>query len=172
MGVAGAGGRTRAANQALAPGVDAAVGGEAGIGARVHDFRARADAVNGARALALVGQQRAFHPQGVVLGNAAGSAGGVDRERKGAWLGRVAMDPAGGGIELQAAGELAVGDREVEAIALDAQEQLRGHRLVHAEVHRGAGGLREIGLRQGGRLHREVVAARGGAGASGERGAP
>ena len=172
MGVAGAGGRSRAAHDTLAPGVDAAVGREAGKGLPVGVFRARADGVNGTRSLALVGQQRTFHPQVEVLGNTAGGAGGVNREREAAGLGRVAVDPAGGGIELHPHGQGATGDGEGEAIALDAQEQLRLHRLVDAEVHRRASGLGEIGLRQGGRLHREEAAARGGAGAAGERGAP
>ena len=130
LGVAGTGGLATAAIIISAPGVDAAVGREAGKGRRVGVFRARADGVDGTRALALVGQQRAFYPEVEVLGDAAGGAGGVNREREAARFGRVAIDPAGGGIELHAYWQGAVGDREGEALALDAQEHLLLHRLV------------------------------------------
>ena len=118
--VAGAGGFAGAAISISAPGVDAAVGSEAGKGLPVGVFRARADGVDGTSTLALVGQQRAFYPEVEVLGDAAGGTGGVDREREAARFGRVAIDPARGGIELQADRQRAGGDGEVEAVALNA----------------------------------------------------
>ena len=117
--------------------------------------------------MALVGQQRAFHPQGKVLDDAAGGTGGVDGEREGTGFGRVAIDPTGGGIELHADGQRATGDGEVEAIPLNAQEHLRLHRLVDNEARRRAGRKREIRLGQRGRLHGEEVGARRRAAAAG-----
>ena len=158
LGVAGAGGLATAAIIISAPGVDAAVGSEAGKGRHVGVFRARADGVDGTRALALVGQQQALHPEVEVLGDAAGGAGGVDGEREGARFGRVAINPAGGGIKLHANGQRAAGDGEVEAVPLNAQEQLRLLCLVDTEADRRAGGLREVRRRQRGRLHGEEAA--------------
>ena len=170
LGIAGIRGRAAAAGGGIAPDGDYSMHSQTGKGIGVGELHTRTDGVGRPRALPLVHQPVALHPESEGLADVVDGVG--HRKFVNPRLCRRAVDPAADRIQREAGREGSAAQREAQTIPPDTRIDLGNLALDRHQAGHRIRCRREVGQRLDGRLHGQIALVRRSPGAPGGRRTP